>query len=74
MWSTIVAISLGVTSLAALALFYYFRQRIAKVEHKVDIMFQLIQEHNNYGEFTAKSILMKRENIHSMAFRRGRTL
>lgn len=51
MWSTIVAISLGVTSLAALALFYYFRQRIAKVEHKVDIMFQLIQEHNTARQF-----------------------
>jgi hypothetical protein len=51
MWSTIVAISLGVTSLAALALFYYFRQRIARVEHKVDVMFQLIQEHNTARQF-----------------------
>jgi hypothetical protein len=38
-------ISLGVTCLVCIILFLYFRNRIGKMEQKVDLMFQLIQEY-----------------------------
>ena len=38
-------ISLGVTCLACVILFLYFRNRISRMEQKVDLMFQLIQEY-----------------------------
>jgi len=38
-------ISLGVTCLASVILFLYFRNRISRMEQKVDLMFQLIQEY-----------------------------
>jgi len=38
-------ISLGVTCLVCVILFLYFRNRIGKMEQKVDLMFQLIQEY-----------------------------
>ena len=37
-------ISLGVTCLASVILFLYFRNRIGRMEQKVDLMFQLTQE------------------------------
>ena len=38
-------ISLGVTCLASVILFLYFRNRVGRMEQKVDLMFQLIQEY-----------------------------
>ena len=38
-------ISLGVTCLLCVILFLYFRNRISRMEQKVDLMFQLIQEY-----------------------------
>jgi len=38
-------INLGVTCLVCVILFLYFRNRIGKMEQKVDLMFQLIQEY-----------------------------
>ena len=38
-------ISLGVTCLVCVILFLYFRNRIGKMEQKVDLRFQLIQEY-----------------------------
>ena len=38
-------ISLGVTCLVCVILFLYFRNRIGKMEQKLDLMFQLIQEY-----------------------------
>ena len=38
-------ISLGVSALSATLLFLYFRNRMASVERKVDVMFDLIQSH-----------------------------
>ena len=38
-------ISLGVTCLSCVILFLYFRHRISRMEQKVDLMFQLIQEY-----------------------------
>lgn len=40
-------ISLGVSALSATLLFLYFRNRITSVERKVDVMFDLIQSHEN---------------------------
>ena len=39
-------ISLGITLLASVILFLYFKKRLAVVEHKLNMMFQLIEEHN----------------------------
>uniref|UniRef100_A0A6C0C3R5 Rho termination factor N-terminal domain-containing protein n=1 Tax=viral metagenome TaxID=1070528 RepID=A0A6C0C3R5_9ZZZZ len=41
----ILLISLGVTCLASVILFLYFRNRIGRMEQKLDLMFQLIQEY-----------------------------
>ena len=38
-------ISLGVTGIACIILFLYFRNRFSRMEQKVDLMFQLIQEY-----------------------------
>ena len=38
-------ISLGVTCLASVILFFYFKNRIGRMEQKVDLMFQIIQEY-----------------------------
>ena len=38
-------ISLGVTCLASVILFLYFRNRVGRMEQKVELMFQLIQEY-----------------------------
>ena len=40
-------ISLGVSALSATLLFLYFRNRMASVERKVDVMFDLIQSHES---------------------------
>ena len=39
-------ISLGITLLLIVGVFIYFRKRLAVVEHKLNMMFQLIEEHN----------------------------
>ena len=38
-------ISLGVSALGCTLLFLYFRNKISAVERKVDVMFDLIQNH-----------------------------
>lgn len=45
-------ISLGITLIASTVLFLYFRNRIGKIEKKVNLMFQLIQEHNTARELS----------------------
>ena len=39
-------ISLGITLLTSVIIFMYFRKRLSVVEHKLNMMFQLIEEHN----------------------------
>ena len=39
-------ISLGITLLTSVLVFMYFRKRLSVVEHKLNMMFQLIEEHN----------------------------
>lgn len=39
-------INLGITCLSTVILYLYFRNKIGKMEQKVDLMFQLIQEYN----------------------------
>ena len=40
-------INLGVTILASTLLFLYFRHRLKQVEHKVNTIFQLVQNHTH---------------------------
>jgi hypothetical protein len=40
-----IVISLGITTLSSVLLYMYFKHKMADVENKVEIMFQLIQEH-----------------------------
>ena len=41
-------ISLGTSMLGCTILFLYFRNRISQIERKVDVMFDLIQNHNQH--------------------------
>ena len=62
-------ISLGVTCLASVILFLYFRNRIGRMEQKVDLMFQLTQElvqAKNISETQAMPPTHSRDEIHQM--------
>ena len=48
-------ISLGITTLSSFLLYMYFKNRMSDVENKVDIMFQLIQEHTAANEAATKA-------------------
>ena len=43
-------ISLAVTLLVGGLIFYYFKNRLSRTEQKVDLMFQLIQEHERSSQ------------------------
>ena len=51
-------ISLGVSALSATLLFLYFRNRITSVERKVDVMFDLIQSHEQDRQQIAQQQMM----------------
>ena len=55
-------ISLGVSALSATLLFLYFRNRMASVERKVDVMFDLIQTHEADRQQAAHQMMMHQEN------------
>lgn len=55
-------ISLGVSALSATLLFLYFRNRITSVERKVDLMFDLIQSHENDRKQMAQHQMMATQN------------
>ena len=55
-------ISLGVSALSATLLFLYFRNRMASVERKVDVMFDLIQSHEADRQQVAHQMMMHQEN------------
>ena len=62
-------ISLGVTCLASVILFLYFRNRIGRMEQKVDLMFQLTQElvqAKNISETQAMPPTHSRDDMHQM--------
>ena len=40
-------ISLGITVLTTIGIIIYFKKRLAAVEHKLNMMFQLIEDHHN---------------------------
>ena len=50
--------SLGVSALSATLLFLYFRNRITSVERKVDVMFDLIQSHEQDRQQIAQQQMM----------------
>ena len=54
-------ISLGVSALGCTLLFLYFRNKITAVEKKVDIMFDLIQNHQKQQN---QQQMNMRENMH----------
>ena len=56
-------ISLGITTLSSFLLYMYFRNRMSDVESKVDIMFQLIQEHTAANEAAAAAAAL--QNSHN---------
>ena len=55
-------ISLGVSALSATLLFLYFRNRITSVERKVDLMFDLIQSHENDRKQMTQHQMMSTQN------------
>ncbi len=62
-------ISLGVTCLASVILFLYFRNRVSRMEQKVDLMFQLTQElvqAKNISETQAMPPTHSRDDMHQM--------
>jgi len=56
-------ISLGITTLSSFLLYMYFKNRMSDVESKVDIMFQLIQEHTAANEAAAAAAAI--QNVHN---------
>ena len=56
-------ISLGVSALSGTLLFLYFRNRITSVERKVDLMFDLIQSHENDRKQMAQHQMMATQNV-----------
>jgi hypothetical protein len=56
-------ISLGITTLSSFLIYMYFRNRMSDVESKVDIMFQLIQEHTAANDAAAAAAAL--QNTHS---------
>ena len=52
-------ISLGVSALSATLLFLYFRNRMASVERKVDVMFDLIQSHESDRQQAHQMMMMQ---------------
>ena len=59
-------ISLGVSALSATLLFLYFRNRMASVERKVDVMFDLIQSHESDRQQMAQQQMMMRQQQHHL--------
>ncbi len=55
-------ISLGVSALSATLLFLYFRNRMASVERKVDVMFDLIQSHETDRQQMTQQMMMRQQN------------
>ena len=54
-------ISLGVSALSATLLFLYFRNRMASVERKVDVMFDLIQSHESDRQQAQMMMMQQRQ-------------
>ena len=50
-------VSLAVTAIAVIGLFLFFKNRMAKIEQKVNLMFQLIQEHNTAQELARAQMM-----------------
>ena len=60
-----ILISLGISTLGTLLVLFYLRNKINDVESKVDLMFQLIQNHENERKMTNKIKVSEMENIAS---------
>lgn len=49
-------VSLGITILTSATLFMYFRQRFKNIEHKVNTIFQMVQEHTKLQQMQASQM------------------
>ena len=64
-------ISVAVTLVTVGITFFYFRNRMNKTEQKVDLMFQLIQEHERNSRMSQQ---MQMQRMHTMANRNDENL
>lgn len=55
-------ISLGVSALSCTILFLYFRNKITSIERKVDVMFDLIQNHESQRQNTSYNVPVPQYN------------
>ena len=58
-----ILISLGISTLGTLLVLFYLRNKINDVESKVELMFQLIQNHENERKMANKIKVSEMENI-----------
>lgn len=56
-------VSLAVTAIAVIGLFLFFKNRMAKIEQKVNLMFQLIQEHNTAQELARAQMMAQSRRV-----------
>ncbi len=59
-------ISLGVSALGCTLLFLYFRNKITEVERKVDVMFDLIQNHQSQQQHMVMQSIPETDNENTM--------
>ena len=55
-------VSLASIAVASIGLYFYFKKRIISVEKKLDLMFQLVQEHQRQAQQQAQIILSQQTN------------
>jgi len=59
---THLVLSLASIAVASIGLYFYFKKRIISVEKKLDLMFQLVQEHQRQAQQQAQIILSQKTN------------
>ena len=57
-------ISLGVTSLASIALWFYFKEKVSKLEKKFDLMFNIFQENKKTTEILNQNLNSLTNNVY----------
>jgi hypothetical protein len=66
-------LSLGITILTSATLFMYFRQRFKNIEHKVNTIFQMVQEHAKLQQMQAPRMVNRMmQHIPPMGVHSGR--
>ena len=66
-------VSLGITILTSATIFMYFRQRFKNIEHKVNTIFQMVQEHTKLQQMQAPRMVNRMmQHIPPMGVHSGR--